>query len=108
MLQNTARGHYHRSKRIWDVLPGVVIFHGWVGGWAGIVFPISRPIRLSVGRIGTFIKLIDSVYPQNPCASSPCPHPNSICQAGFTDRGYRCVCAKGFHGERCEKRMHLN
>lgn len=44
------------------------------------------------------------VYLQNPCASSPCQHPSVLCQAGFTDRGYRCVCNKtGFVGEKCEK-----
>ena len=43
-------------------------------------------------------------YLQNPCASSPCQHPSVLCQAGFTDRGYRCVCNKtGFVGEKCEK-----
>ena len=44
------------------------------------------------------------VYLQNACASSPCQHPSVLCQAGFTDRGYRCVCNKtGFVGEKCEK-----
>ncbi|KAL9983546.1 hypothetical protein ACROYT_G005734 [Oculina patagonica] len=43
-------------------------------------------------------------FGQNPCASSPCQHPDTVCQAGFTDRGYRCICVKeGQTGERCEK-----
>ncbi|KAL9983545.1 hypothetical protein ACROYT_G005733 [Oculina patagonica] len=41
---------------------------------------------------------------ENPCASSPCQYNDTICQAGFTDRGYRCLCLKeGFVNERCEK-----
>lgn len=28
---------------------------------------------------------------------------NANCQTGFTDRGYRCLCAEGFEGEDCEK-----
>ena len=35
---------------------------------------------------------------QNPCGSSPCKK-NSTCQAGFTSKGYRCVCTQGLRGE---------
>ena len=31
---------------------------------------------------------------QNPCGSSPCQK-DSTCQAGFTSKGYRCVCPQG-------------
>ena len=33
--------------------------------------------------------------------NSPCRH-NAICQSGFTDKGYRCLCNPGFQGEHCE------
>ncbi|PFX14335.1 hypothetical protein AWC38_SpisGene21514 [Stylophora pistillata] len=39
---------------------------------------------------------------ENPCGSSPCQS-NSTCQAGFTSKGYRCVCSQGFGGENCEQ-----
>lgn len=52
------------------------------------------------------VDAIDNSYSsvENPCASSPCQHPNVLCQVGFTGRGYRCNCNKtGFAGETCEK-----
>ena len=33
---------------------------------------------------------------------------NGICQAGFTDKGYRCLCNAGFRGEHCEEGERLN
>ena len=39
---------------------------------------------------------------QNPCGSSPCKK-NSTCQAGFTSKGYRCVCQQGLGGENCDQ-----
>lgn len=35
------------------------------------------------------------------CVSSPCKN-HGTCQAGFTDRGYRCLCTAGFGGHDCE------
>ncbi|XP_066028564.1 uncharacterized protein [Pocillopora verrucosa] len=39
---------------------------------------------------------------ENPCGSSPCQK-NSTCQAGFTSKGYRCVCPQGLGGESCDQ-----
>ena len=33
---------------------------------------------------------------------------NGICQAGFTDKGHRCLCSPGFRGEHCEKGTRQN
>ena len=43
---------------------------------------------------------------QNPCGSSPCQK-NSTCQAGFTSKGYRCVCPQGLGGENCDQGILL-
>ncbi|XP_078351333.1 putative skeletal organic matrix protein 5 [Oculina patagonica] len=37
---------------------------------------------------------------ENPCSSSPCLN-NSTCQAGFTSKGFRCICLAGFIGATC-------
>ncbi|XP_078384094.1 uncharacterized protein LOC144666550, partial [Oculina patagonica] len=39
---------------------------------------------------------------KNVCGNNPC-HNNATCQVGFTNRGYRCVCAPGhgFKGQDC-------
>ena len=39
---------------------------------------------------------------QNPCRSSPCLN-NGTCQAGFTRKGFRCRCHKGFSGRFCDR-----
>ncbi|CAH3042455.1 unnamed protein product [Pocillopora meandrina] len=38
---------------------------------------------------------------ENPCSSSPCLN-NGTCQAGFTNKGFRCVCQEKFTGETCQ------
>ena len=43
---------------------------------------------------------------QNPCGSSPCQK-NLTCQAGFTSKGYRCVCPQGLGGENCDQGILL-
>jgi len=37
---------------------------------------------------------------ENPCSSSQCLN-NGTCQAGFTSKGYRCICRPGFTGANC-------
>ncbi|XP_022809809.1 uncharacterized protein LOC111346804 isoform X1 [Stylophora pistillata] len=39
---------------------------------------------------------------ENPCSSSPCFN-NGTCQAGYTDKGFRCKCPSGFTGVYCKK-----
>nr|XP_058945830.1 ficolin-2-like [Pocillopora verrucosa] len=38
---------------------------------------------------------------ENPCNSSPCLN-SGTCQAGFTYKGFRCVCRERFGGETCQ------
>ncbi|XP_078364684.1 microfibril-associated glycoprotein 4-like isoform X1 [Oculina patagonica] len=39
---------------------------------------------------------------ENPCSSSPCLN-NGTCQAGFTSKGFRCICHAGFTGTDCSQ-----
>ena len=39
---------------------------------------------------------------QNLCRHGPCKN-NGTCQAGFTSRGFRCVCPIGILGKKCER-----
>ncbi|PFX18692.1 Fibrillin-2 [Stylophora pistillata] len=39
---------------------------------------------------------------ENPCSSSPCFN-NGTCQAGYTDKGFRCKCPLGFTGVYCKR-----
>ncbi|XP_073249948.1 uncharacterized protein [Porites lutea] len=38
---------------------------------------------------------------ENKCVKNLCKN-KATCQTGFTDKGYRCMCAAGFKGEYCE------
>jgi len=44
---------------------------------------------------------------QSACVSNPCQN-NGTCQAGFTDKGYRCLCTAGFKGRNCQKGEHVS
>ena len=37
---------------------------------------------------------------KNACGLTPCQN-HAICQAGYTGKGYRCMCAAGFTGQDC-------
>jgi len=39
---------------------------------------------------------------QSDGVSNPCQN-NGTCQAGFTNKGYRCLCTAGFRGHNCQK-----
>ncbi|XP_068736854.1 protein kinase C-binding protein NELL1-like isoform X2 [Montipora capricornis] len=36
------------------------------------------------------------------CETDPCQN-GGVCQSGYTDKGYRCVCPTGFTSDQCEK-----
>ncbi|XP_078374702.1 EGF-like repeat and discoidin I-like domain-containing protein 3 isoform X1 [Oculina patagonica] len=40
---------------------------------------------------------------ENPCHSNPCLGKRDMCQVGFTDRGFRCVCRKSYREKQCGK-----
>ncbi|KAL9974218.1 hypothetical protein ACROYT_G011233 [Oculina patagonica] len=44
---------------------------------------------------------------ENPCSSSPCLN-NGTCQAGFTSKGFRCICRAGFTGTDCSQALYRN
>ncbi|XP_066020134.1 microfibril-associated glycoprotein 4-like isoform X2 [Pocillopora verrucosa] len=44
---------------------------------------------------------------ENLCSSSPCLN-NGTCQAGFTNKGFRCVCQEKFTGETCQVEVKRN
>ena len=43
---------------------------------------------------------IFAFFVKNACMKKPCPS-NTICQAGFSSEGYRCICAPGYTGDDC-------
>ena len=54
-------------------------------------------------------------FVQNVCKMNgdPCPGENNLCQVGFTDKRYRCVCRDGYkHGgsatDECEGKVTIN
>ena len=38
---------------------------------------------------------------KNACSKNPCKN-NATCQAGFTDKDYKCLCLPGFTGHDCD------
>ena len=51
---------------------------------------------ISLGNISLF-------FLQNFCHGNPCSSvKNTICQVGFTNKGFRCVCRQGYTGSQCE------
>ena len=42
------------------------------------------------------------IISQNSCGTTPCMN-GGTCQSGFLPHGYRCLCAAGFSGLKCER-----
>ncbi|XP_048579310.1 speckle targeted PIP5K1A-regulated poly(A) polymerase-like isoform X3 [Nematostella vectensis] len=40
-------------------------------------------------------------FKSNPCLSTPCKN-GATCHVGFTSKGFRCLCAQGYQGSRCD------
>ncbi|XP_067050433.1 uncharacterized protein [Acropora muricata] len=40
---------------------------------------------------------------ENHCHSDPCCEKNALCQVGFTEKRYRCVCQEGYQGTHCNE-----
>ncbi|XP_067050758.1 uncharacterized protein [Acropora muricata] len=40
---------------------------------------------------------------ENHCHSDPCREKNALCQVGFTEKRYRCVCQEGYQGTHCNE-----
>ncbi|XP_044178534.1 uncharacterized protein LOC114972192 isoform X1 [Acropora millepora] len=40
---------------------------------------------------------------ENHCHSNPCREKNALCQVGFTEKRYRCVCQEGYQGTHCDE-----
>ncbi|KAL9970561.1 hypothetical protein ACROYT_G022960 [Oculina patagonica] len=43
---------------------------------------------------------------ENPCHCNTCPSKYEVCQVGFTDKGFRCVCHQEYKKNQCEKDYH--
>lgn len=57
----------------------------------------KRWFPLKVKWILTYIFLsLRILFFRIPVKAAPCPS-NTICQAGFADKGYRCICHEGLH-----------
>ncbi|XP_020620324.1 uncharacterized protein LOC110058075 [Orbicella faveolata] len=45
---------------------------------------------------------------ENACHCKPCPGKYASCQVGFTDKGYRCDCRKGYGGKQCNEGIDIS
>ncbi|XP_015764736.1 PREDICTED: uncharacterized protein LOC107343668 [Acropora digitifera] len=45
---------------------------------------------------------------ENHCHSDPCREKNALCQVGFTEKRYRCVCQEGYQGTDCDEDNNLH
>ena len=84
----------------------------WSRAWSGV--PLTKDFKDTFSEVistqfcyfhGYSSSLLFNL--KNACAKKPCQN-NSTCQAGFTDRDYRCLCIAGFTGHDCEvgKKYH--
>ena len=64
-----------------------------------LIYLLTLPPNLLRHRLDMAIFVF---FVKNACIKKPCPN-NTICQAGSSSEGYRCVCVPGYVGKDCTK-----
>ncbi|EDO49479.1 predicted protein [Nematostella vectensis] len=69
---------------------GLFGLRGWLNKSSGRLFESGRLFAMQ----------------KNPCLSTPCKN-GATCHVGFTSKGFRCLCAQGYQGSRCDDGMRM-